>query len=134
MGNEPRKAGLQIKVPALPPQACSPNFRGHWSQKYKAAQEFKKLVYLCALEVKPKDWVAPDKVVLRLTFVTGDQRRRDADNLMAAAKPALDALTSAEIIKDDDSKHLTIGEVEIKSDKDSLPKTLIEIGEANDGK
>lgn len=51
---EAQRRSLQVKIPALPPKECSPNWRGHWSQKARAFKEFKQLAYLCALEAKPK--------------------------------------------------------------------------------
>jgi Holliday junction resolvase RusA-like endonuclease len=126
---------LQIEIPSPPSPELNPNqsWKLHWGQKARATREFKQLVYLYALQAKPADWIAPEKASLQLTFITKDQRMRDADNLLAAAKPVFDALVSAGLIKGDDFKHLVIEGVEIRMDKDNSPKTLLKIEEAKDG-
>jgi len=37
-------------------------------------------------------WTAPDKAKVHVVFVLPDRRRRDRDNLIARAKPLIDAL------------------------------------------
>lgn len=83
-----------------PDRALSPNARGHWSQKSRAAASARKGAMARALErVTPDDRMLfrAFKPPLRatLTFHPKDKRRRDLDNLLAACKPAMDGVAQA---------------------------------------
>ncbi len=132
---------MEIKVPMLPPAECSPNWRGHWAERYTASKGYKEAVgwsvksemqkvpyhkldsglYLCEFP-----W---DKAEMSLTFVVKEERIRDEDNWRARFKPGQDALVEAGLLVYDDLKHLTIRGIEFKVDKDKAPQTVIEIHE-----
>lgn len=120
---------LIIKVPMLPPEECSPNWRAHWSKRYRAAKVYHNAVYYAAVDAcnRAQRWGIMSRARLHLTFVFAVERRRDPDNMLARFKSGLDALTDAEIIADDDSRHLAIEPVEIVIDPAVAPQTIIEI-------
>lgn len=82
-------------------RALSPNFRGHWTQKYRAKAQLRES---WAWEAKRQGAKRIDAEGLRLhiTFVPPDKRHRDLDNLLASIKAGLDGL--ADVWKVDDSK------------------------------
>lgn len=69
-------------------------------------------------------WTAPEKAKVHVIFILQDYRRRDFDNLIARAKPLIDALGpfksvtnkkgdvvsayGCDIIRDDDPRHVDI--------------------------
>lgn len=76
-----------------PPAACSPNARGHWSKKSKAAKRYRADCHLLTLLAKIK---RPEgEVLLVLEFVPPDKRKRDDDNLVAMFKSGRDGLADA---------------------------------------
>ena len=116
---------LKVEIPGLPPAECSPNSRVPWYGKLGVARVYKENVTMLGnLERNKAQWTAPDMAKVHVTFVLPDHRRRDRDNLIARAKPLLDALGpwretqnlkhkvvsayGADIIKDDCPKHATI--------------------------
>lgn len=48
-----------------------------------------------------------EHVTVQLHYATGDNRPRDADNLIATQKPAVDGLRDAGVIPEDTPRHLT---------------------------
>ena len=77
-----------------PPRECSPNWRGHWSKKAKAAKAYKTACWALALEAGAKvDW--DGDVHLWITFFPPDRRARDDDNIIASAKYLLEGLALA---------------------------------------
>lgn len=83
---------IELSLP-WPPAACSPNARGHWSKKSRAARQYRAACHLLALQAKLK---APDgRALLILEFVPPDKRRRDDDNLLAMFKAGRDGLADA---------------------------------------
>lgn len=82
-----------------PPKELSPNARGHWSKKAKAAKAYRKACWALALEAGIKaDWEG--EVHLWLTFFPPDRRHRDDDNCIAAFKSGRDGLADALKIDD----------------------------------
>ncbi|OPB16719.1 endodeoxyribonuclease RusA [Pseudomonas fluorescens] len=76
-----------------PPAACSPNARGHWSKRSKAAKAYRADCHLLCREALIR---APEgKALLLLEFVPPDRRSRDDDNLIAAFKSGRDGLADA---------------------------------------
>lgn len=117
----------------LPPSELSPNARCYWAVKYCASQEFHKAVYYSCLDAINRAPFVPllplKRAKLNLTFVFRQERRRDKDNLVAMFKPGLDALVKVGLLTDDDSEHLTIGEVKVEVDKERAPLIIIELEE-----
>lgn len=99
----------QILLP-WPAKALSPNARGHWSQKSRAAKSYR---MQCFLFAKKAGLVAPTgRILLQLEFLPPTSRRRDDDNLLASFKAGRDGLADALGI--DDSlfvSQVQIGEV-----------------------
>lgn len=123
---------MKIEVPILPPAELSPNARVHWAERYRAAQSFLEAVYYScvqAMNQAGREKWPYCKARVSLTFVFPRGRRRDKDNLVAMFKPGLDALVKVGLLTDDDSKHLTIGEVKVEVDKERAPLTIIELEE-----
>ena len=123
---------MRIEVSQLPPVEYSPNWRGHWAQRYQAGQIYGLVVFYCCVDYKNRlgDAFTPIQVArLDLTLVYPVERVRDRDNLIAMFKPGLDAVVRAGLIAGDDSKHLQIGKVDILVDPDQAPKTIIDLDE-----
>ena len=76
-----------------PPRALSPNARGHWSKRSRAAKSYR---MQCFLMAKKAGLVAPSgRILLALEFVPPTRRRRDDDNLLASFKAGRDGLADA---------------------------------------
>ncbi|UZZ12429.1 endodeoxyribonuclease RusA [Ectopseudomonas mendocina] len=99
----------QILLP-WPSSALSPNARGHWSRRSRAAKAYR---MQCFLFAKKAALVAPaGRILLQLEFLPPTARRRDDDNLLASFKAGRDGLADALGI--DDSlfvSQVQIGEV-----------------------
>ena len=77
-----------------PPAALSPNARGHWSKRAKAAKQYRADCHHLTLISKIKvDW--PGAVYLCVTFYPPDKRSRDDDNLIAGFKAGRDGIADA---------------------------------------
>lgn len=130
MNNEQWFTSLLIAVPMLPPKECSPNWRGHWAQRYKASEEYKKAVgwsaksVLCQL---PEDFKVIDFAEIEVTFIVAEERVRDADNWHARLKPGIDELIEVGVIHYDDIKHLKVKDMKFIVDPDRAPATIIEV-------
>lgn len=102
-------SGQQILLP-WPASALSPNARGHWSRRSRAAKAYR---MQCFLFAKKAGLVAPEgRILLQLEFLPPTARRRDDDNLLASFKAGRDGLADALGI--DDSlfvSQVQIGEV-----------------------
>jgi hypothetical protein len=97
----------------LPPAECSPNHRKRW-ERIKAITQYRRDVGFCIAEARQAQKVpalAFERATLHLVFVLPDRRRHDCDNLLAAFKAGCDAIVDAELLVDDDSRHLSIGSV-----------------------
>ncbi len=123
---------MRIEVTQLPPVSSSPNWRGHWSEKYKDGQTYRDAVYYSCVNVRNKlmalgDWQPFQRVRINLIFVYPVHRRRDRDNLIAMFKPGLDAIIAAGLVADDDVEHVEIGEVNVDVSRTRAPLTIIEL-------
>lgn len=86
-------AAEQTLLLPWPPSALSPNARGHWAKRSKAAKSYRLQCYLYA---KKAGLAAPvGRVLLMLEFLPPNNRRRDDDNLLAAFKAGRDGLADA---------------------------------------
>ena len=87
-----------------PPRECSPNWRGHWSKKAKAAKQYKLNCFVLAKQANLSlvNWDGP--VHLWITFNKPSRRAMDDDNLIASFKNGRDGL--AEAIKIDDKRFI----------------------------
>ena len=82
-----------------PPRECSPNWRGHWAKKAKAAKAYKLACWALAKEAKV---TAPAEGQIRLIieFIPPDRRHRDMDNMLASVKAGIDGLALAMGVND----------------------------------
>lgn len=89
---EAKEGGRQVLLP-WPAAALSPNARGHWSKRSRAAKSYR---MQCFLFAKKAGLVAPGgRILLALEFLPPSRRRRDDDNLLAAFKAGRDGLADA---------------------------------------
>jgi len=89
-----------------PPKELSPNNKGHWAAKARAVKKYRSWCdnILQAHGVKR---VEAFGAKLTFTFHPPDNRARDTDNMLAAAKPLIDSISKT--IGIDDSR-FTYGE------------------------
>lgn len=104
--NTSKSTPLKIRVwlDGLPP---NPNkTRGlHWSKLYKEAQDWKNTAYLLCKSIYHG---APlERAHLHYHVLVGDNRRRDADNIVASLKPVQDGIREAMLV-DDDIDHIQV--------------------------
>lgn len=96
---------FELEVPLLrgkPPLTA--NQRLHWAEKAKRTRTVREAVAWRAKQAK----IPPAKhVTARLHYHPGDHRHRDASNLYATSKPAIDALQDAGIVPSDDGRYVT---------------------------
>lgn len=110
MDNEIDKITIRLGWPA---KELSPNWRGHWSKKARAAKRyrFESLVLSQAaiIEQSPRkkrlQWKRGSIVV---TVRSPNNRMRDLDNVLASLKPAIDGLVDAGLFVDDSQIEFTI--------------------------
>jgi crossover junction endodeoxyribonuclease RusA len=93
----------------FPNKKLNPNasrMRGHWAKRQGEANAYKRVCGWAAVEQKIKrmDCAA---IKATLTFCPPDNRRRDLDNMLAASKTGLDAVSEA-IGVDDSRWELTL--------------------------
>lgn len=87
-----------IELP-FPPSTLNPNHRPHWAVKARAFKAYK---FQCFAVLSQFRSELQGRAVFAIEFCPPDARRRDADNLLAASKAGIDALS--EVTGVDDSK------------------------------
>lgn len=108
-----------------PSRDLSPNSRGHWSKKSKAAKAYRAdCFYLTKEAGLSVDWDGP--VLACITFIPPDRRKRDLDNMLASLKSGLDGM--AEALKINDNR-LQLA-IRLGSSIGGMVKIRIERGEA----
>ncbi len=90
-----------ITLPLAKP--LSLNSRQHWHAK---ARDVAALRDATRLLVRNAHIGYHERVTVGLVYYPPDQRRRDADNLVATLKPACDALVDEGVVIDDDPAHM----------------------------
>jgi Holliday junction resolvase RusA-like endonuclease len=114
-----------IEIPMLPPRALNPNGGAHWATKRKIAEPLKQAIALESKRLEP----VKGKVLITITFVTAQIRRRDGDNWLASMKPLIDTLVKTGFLPDDDSASVSYAPVQFRVDKAQAPKTILEVME-----
>lgn len=79
----------------FPPKELSPNARLHWAKTAKAKKSYR---MECFIEAKRQGIIKQSTnkpIKVSLVFYPPDQRKRDWDNMLAAAKSGLDGLADA---------------------------------------
>jgi hypothetical protein len=109
---------ITIDLP-LPPAECSPNWRGHWAKRAKAAKQYREacgfagVAARCAWERwHGTPWTPLAQATLALLF-TYCGRCPDDDNALASFKAGRDALVDAGLIGGDDPAHLSLAGVSV---------------------
>lgn len=94
-----------------PAKQLSPNFRGHWSRKAKAAKLARQVAGWNTKASGVK--VSGEGLIdLHITFHPPDKRRRDLDNCIASMKSLLDGVADGLCVNDSRFRlHLEFGEV-----------------------
>lgn len=87
-----------IELP-FPPAVLNPNRRPHWAVKARAFKTYK---FQCFAVLRQHRDQLQGRAAFQIEFRPPDARRRDADNLFAASKAAIDALSQVTGV--DDSK------------------------------
>lgn len=96
---------LEIEIP-IPPRHTQPNARAHWRTKAKAAKLQRYDAGMCAKttlvlqKIPPPHW---KEATIRAVFYRpgSNDRRADADNLVAWLKASVDGIADAGIIAND---------------------------------
>lgn len=99
-----KMSGIPVITLPWPPRELSPNARGHWATKSRAAKKYRTMCHLMALQSKIVA-ATEGEVLLDLTFCPPDRRRHDDDNCLAAFKAGRDGLADALGI--DDNRFVT---------------------------
>lgn len=95
---------IEITLP-WPPRALSPNSRGHWAKRAKAAEMYRYTCKMISLEsIQAGKWdlqplrdlvAAGNEIHVHLDFCPPNRRARDDDNVIAAFKSGRDGLADA---------------------------------------
>lgn len=123
---------MRFEVNQLPPVEYSPNWRGHWAQRYQAGITYSKAVYYSAVDARNRETEECQsfkRARLNLIIVFPYKRRFDEDNLRARFKPGQDALVHAGLVVGDTMENLVMGKIEVQVDKTRAPLTIIELEE-----
>lgn len=79
------------------------NGRIHWSERRRRNQAIKDAAIILARQAK----IPPlSRVCVVAEYQPPDRRRRDPDNIMAAAKSAIDGIAAAGVLPGDDSRYV----------------------------
>ena len=95
---------MKLVLP-LPPSSLSPNKRNHWAVTSKAKKLEREQAHALTLEYLASNLDARAwrfRAHLKVTYHLPGNRKRDADNLLAASKAALDGMADA--LRVDDSR------------------------------
>lgn len=86
------------------PRPWTSNDRVHWRTRHRYSRIIRRAVATTArsLAIGPQE-----HIVVGLHYRPGDRRRRDAPNLNASQKPAVDGLVDAGVVPDDTSRWVT---------------------------
>jgi crossover junction endodeoxyribonuclease RusA len=78
------------------------NDRTGWRARAKHVRQIREAIAWQAKKIGPCG-----HITAQLHYAPGDQRRRDASNLMASQKPAVDGLVDAGVVSDDTAEYVT---------------------------
>jgi crossover junction endodeoxyribonuclease RusA len=100
--------GPRVILP-WPPAELSPNWRGHWARRARAARSYRQacrtLAIAAGIEV-PAYAANGGPIHLRIDFFPPNRARRDDDNAVAAFKAGRDGIADA--MRCDDARFITI--------------------------
>ena len=124
------KATARLELPYLPPVQLSPNWSPRTQGSYYVSRRVKdKLQQDTAMAAKAAGLRPMGKVLISVTFVVADHRRRDGDNWLIRLKASWDSLVKLGILKDDSSEFVSFAPVQFEVNKSQAPRTIIRIEE-----
>lgn len=82
-----------------PPRDLHPNTRCHWTRKHRATKATREAAQWLSCSHGP---IEADRLNVTLTFFPPDNRRRDIDGMLSAAKALIDGV--ADSLEVDDSR------------------------------
>ena len=123
---------ITIKVPYLPDRVVTPNGRGNWREVWQGKRQAKEDAMAL---IREQGWFADPLPFADMTyhFHAGDLVHRDLDNLVAGAKPFLDALVTCGVIENDDTAHIRMREPIYTCIQGGTPSTTITVERAEKG-
>ncbi|MGV9336535.1 hypothetical protein [Nocardia sp. NPDC003726] len=126
------RAGVYVITVAMrrPPMTANDQRRAHWTRVRKAKSEVAEQVGWAARQQLPRG-LRLDRVSVRVTWYAPDARRRDSDGLGPFLKAALDALTVAGVLPDDDAAHVIETRQRVEVDRTD-PRITIELEDLNE--
>lgn len=113
----PETRTLLIAFSALPPIECSPNWRGHWADRYAALAGTKNnrgRAWFTVARIDlhralhrgcPLPLQAPVEAMVTVYIPAAKWRRMDPDNMATRMKPVWDLLVREGVLIDDDEAH-----------------------------
>ncbi len=124
-------SSLRVEIPMLPPKECNPNWRGHWSDRYRETSQFRLAAGYCAVASKQGKPLRYCKAKVSITLVIPDRRYvRDTDNMLASLKPAIDGCVDAGVLPGDSPENLEYTlPIKYVISKVAEPMTILEFEE-----
>lgn len=104
---------MKLVLP-LPPSSLSPNKRNHWAVTSKAKKLEREQAHALTLQWLHSGMAFKKPELgdhLKITYHLPGNRKRDADNLLAASKAALDGMADALRVNDDTFHPITVERV-----------------------
>jgi len=86
-----------LELPQLP-RELNPNYRGHWTGRYKASVQAKHDAFYAAKEIQLQHF---NYLQIRVHIYAPNNNVPDPDNALAMAKPYIDGLVLAGVIDND---------------------------------
>lgn len=100
---------------------------GHWKGKASAVRELRRIAWQATRSDlnQYKDFEPWDHATVEYYFDVPDLRRRDAANMIQSQKAAIDGISDAGLIVDDDWKHLEIAGVNCRLNREDPKVSLV---------
>lgn len=99
---------MKITLKGVPPSLNTTSGRNNCCVYRKAKQIWTEAVYIACIACQERPKTPYQRAMVRIDYFFPDRRRRDPDNY--SGKFLLDGLTKAEIILDDDFKHISLSQ------------------------
>lgn len=112
-----------------PPKGLHANDRVHWRRKARSTEEVRQEV---TMRVRALRLGELGKISVQVTWIVGDARKRDDDNIHPLCKVIYDAIgsnrgTSARLVADDDPAHMVKLAPAIRTVRGETPHFLVTI-------